>query len=51
VLQQAGVIGCQNGQRIVVGTCRSEGKAVQGSMFQVQRFNAFRTLNPLNFEH
>jgi radical SAM superfamily enzyme YgiQ (UPF0313 family) len=45
VLQQAGVIGCQNGQRIVVGTWRSEGKAVQGSMFQVQRFNAFRTSN------
>jgi radical SAM superfamily enzyme YgiQ (UPF0313 family) len=45
VLQQTGVIGCQNGQRIVVGTWRSEGKAVQGSMFQVQRFNAFRTLN------
>jgi len=45
VLQQAGVVGCQNGQRIVVGTWRSEGKAVQGSMFQVQRFNAFRTLN------
>jgi radical SAM superfamily enzyme YgiQ (UPF0313 family) len=45
VLEQAGEIGCQNGQRIVVGTWRSEGKAVQGSMFQVQRFNAFRTLN------
>jgi radical SAM superfamily enzyme YgiQ (UPF0313 family) len=45
VLKQAGEIGCQNGQRIVVGTWRSEGKAIQGSMFQVQRFNAFRTLN------
>ena len=45
VLRQAGTIGCQNGQRITVGTWRSEGKAVQGSMFQVQRFNAFPTLN------
>ncbi len=45
VLGQAGEIGCQNGQRIIVGNWRSEGKAIQGSMFQVQRFNAFRTLN------
>ena len=45
VLRQAGVIGCQNGQRIAVGAWKSEAKAVQGSMFQVQRFNAFRTLN------
>jgi radical SAM superfamily enzyme YgiQ (UPF0313 family) len=45
VLEQAGVIGCQNDQRIVVGAWKSEAKAVQGSMFQVQRFNAFRTLN------
>jgi radical SAM superfamily enzyme YgiQ (UPF0313 family) len=45
MLGQAGEIGCQNGQRIVVGNWRSEGKAVQGSMFQVQRFNTFRTLN------
>jgi radical SAM superfamily enzyme YgiQ (UPF0313 family) len=34
VLLQAGVIRCQTGQRIVVGAWRSEGKAVQGSMFQ-----------------
>jgi hypothetical protein len=45
VLREAGTVACQNGQRITVGTWRSEGKAVQGSMFQVQRFNAFRTLN------
>src|SRR5215475_14647358 len=35
VLRQAGTIGCQNGQRILVGAWRSEGEAVQGSMFQV----------------
>jgi radical SAM superfamily enzyme YgiQ (UPF0313 family) len=33
VLQHAGVIGCQNGQRIVVGTWRSEGTRA----FKVQR--------------
>ncbi|HZD41660.1 MAG TPA: radical SAM protein, partial [Terriglobales bacterium] len=45
VLRQARVIGCQNGQRITVGAWRSEGKAVQGSKFRVQCFNAFRPLN------
>jgi radical SAM superfamily enzyme YgiQ (UPF0313 family) len=45
VLQRAGVIGCQNGHRIIVGAWRSEGKAVQGSKFRVQCFDAFRPLN------
>jgi radical SAM superfamily enzyme YgiQ (UPF0313 family) len=45
VLNEARVIGCQNEEKIDVGAWKNEAKAVQGSMFQVQRFNAFRTLN------
>ena len=44
VMRQAGVIGCQNGQRIIVGAWRSEGKAVQG--FQSSGFNVLTRFRP-----